>query len=102
MDKEKENFMENIFDRQLKNYLELEKTIYEAMAMYEETRDDKIKYILQKNIFVAKNEIFILIEFISHFVSLKNKDHFENKIYEKLENLKEIEREITGLNKQKQ
>lgn len=96
---EQENFMDNIFDSELKNYLLLEKTILEAMTMYEETKDDKIKWLIQKNIVVAKNQIFILIEIISHFVSLKERKNFEEKVYEKLDNLNEIERKLSTFNK---
>ena len=96
---EQERFMDNIFNSELKNYLLLEKTIFEAMAMYEETKDDRIKWILQNNINVAKNQILILIEIISHFVSLEEKKKLEEKVYEKLDNLNEIERKLSIFNK---
>ena len=95
----KEEFMYDIFDKQLKNYLRLEKVIYEAMAMYEENRDDRIKYIIQENIGVAKNQLFVLMEINSRFADLKLKESFESKMYEKLEDLKEIERKLSGLRK---
>ena len=99
MEKVEKDFIQNIFDSELQNYYLLEKTIFEAMEMYEKTSDEDLKYIIQKNIQFAKNEIFILIEYVAHFFDLDEKKDFEEKIYEKLDNLKEIETKVSSFNK---
>ena len=90
MDK-KETLIEFIFDNMLRNHLELEKIIYEAYGMYNEINDDRIKYIIERNIVVGRNQIFMMLELLTHTKEDIVRENFEKSLNSKLADLKEIE-----------
>ena len=88
-----------IYDNLSKEYEALEKIVFEAQDIYEQTNDDRIKYFLEKNIAVAKNHLNIMIEIISNNSDGKLKDSYIERLNARLDELKEIERKIISFQK---
>ena len=51
-----EKYLIELFDNDLKNYLLLEKTIYESVEMYKENPNDQMKYLIDKLCNYGKRE----------------------------------------------
>jgi len=91
--------IDTFFDKELKNYLSLEKIIFDAYEVYEQSKDDRIREILEKNINVAKNQLFILLEIMSNNADYKLKKSYEEKLNAKIEDLNDIDRRIKGISR---
>ena len=90
-----------IFDDSLKNYLALEKEIYEFANMYESNPDDRLKYVILKIIASAKRDNFVLLQMIDNYLTGELKVRYSNQLGAKLNDLHEIENKILELSRTK-
>ncbi len=88
-----------IFDKELKTFLSLEKSIWDSMTIYENEPNDNLKNIILKMISNAKDQDFVLLELASRYLRGELQIQYSNKLGAKLNDLHDLEEKLYGREK---
>lgn len=91
MEKNNMSLISFFFNHEINNYLLLEKSIFELYEICDNAKKDDLIEIIKQNIIVAKDQISILLEVLSHQNNCKDAKELEKDLNERLNDLVSLE-----------
>ncbi len=90
------NYLKVVFDDSLKNYLELEKTLYEAYPMYLENPSEEMKFLITNVCNFARMQLSTLMDMLPNIYEGSMYNSYYSDLNNKSDELFDFQKNISN------